>query len=403
MVIKNAIVCDTRGQKKADIRIEGSTIVEIGDSLTCNDEIDAKGAYLLPSIIDMNVTLKDTSLNSKNLEKITSSAAKGGVLHLVLSSESTPSINNEIAFEFVHKHTEDTDGAKLDSLISSINDEGALSNIAILLKKGAIAPYLNTSVDNNLISRIAEYVKMYDVTLFVKAEDSALKSCGVMREGSVASRLGLGGISPLSEHLHVTKMIEIARYFDIKVLFQSIASPRSVEMITQAKKEGVKVECEVSILHLLFSDESCDGFNTVAKIDPALASNEEMLELREQLKKGEIDYLTSLHQPNSPLHKEVAFFDAAYGSESIEHIMSIYYTTLVKTGWITLENLIKLTSKNASDTLGFESGEIEVGKVANCILFDVTCKERVENVMSLFNNQELDGTLTCKIKEGVLL
>ena len=404
MVIKNAIVCDSSGQRALDVRIEDSLIVEMAENISSDDVvIDAKGAFLLPSIIDMNVKVKDASLNSKNLEKIALSATKGGVLHVVLSSDSTPAIDNEIALEFVQKHKNSLDGAKLDSFISSINEEGMLSNIAILLKKGAIAPYLHTSVDNNLISRIAEYVKMYDVTLFVKAEDSALKSCGVMREGSVASRLGLGGISPLNEHLHVSKMIEIARYFDIKILFQSIASPRSIKMITQAKKEGVKVECEVSILHLLFCDESCDGFNTLAKIDPALSTKEEMLELRQQLSAGEIDYLTSLHQPHSPIDKEVAFFDAAYGSESIENIMSIYYTSLVKENVISLEELIRLTSTKASETLGVNSGKIEVGALANLLIFDTTCKEKVDNVMSLFHEHSLIGRVTTRIKEGVLI
>ena len=215
---------------------------------------------------------------------------------------------------------------------------------------------------------------------------------GVMTEGEVSSRLGLAGIPAIGELLHVSRMIELARYYGIKVLFKSIANPRSIEMISKAKKEGVAVRCEVSIHHLLHSDELCENFNTAAKIYPPLATTEDMKLMQEALKNGEIDILTTLHQPSSPVNKEVAFFDASYGCEAIEEALPLYYTKLVKSGISTLEELIHLCVVNPAKAIKKELGEIAVG-TKDFVLFDTEKALHVSNTQSLYNNEELFGVI----------
>jgi len=391
MVISNAVVCDVNGERKIDVRIEDGVVVEIGNNLSDSDTIDAKGAYLLPSLVDTNVRLQDSNLNAKNIEAISKEALGGGVGHIVLNADSTPAIDNEVVLEFAQNGIKNVDSIKIDLMLNTLKEDMTLSNIAILLKKGVVAPYMSTIAKNNLAIKIAEYVQMYGVTLFCKAEDNSLINAGVMLEGDVSSRLGLAGIPELSEVLHVSRMIEIARYFDIKILFKSVASPRSVELITKAKKEGVKVSCEVSIHHLINCDEKCEGFNTVAKLDPPLASREDMLKLQDALKNGEIDMLTTLHQPNSPVNKEVAFYDAAYGCEALGDALPLYYTKLVKTGIISMPELVRLTSQNPAKAIAKESGVIEVGSRADFVLFDAEAQRVVKNGGSLYSGERLSG------------
>jgi len=391
MVISNAVVCDVNGEREIDVRIEDGVVVEIGNNLSDSDTIDAKGAYLLPSLVDTNVRLQDSNLNAKNIEAISKEALGGGVGHIVLNADSTPAIDNEVVLEFAQNGIKNVDSIKIDLMLNTLKEDMTLSNIAILLKKGVVAPYMSTIAKNNLAIKIAEYVQMYGVTLFCKAEDNSLINAGVMLEGDVSSRLGLAGIPELSEVLHVSRMIEIARYFDIKILFKSVASPRSVELITKAKKEGVKVSCEVSIHHLINCDEKCEGFNTVAKLDPPLASREDMLKLQDALKNGEIDMLTTLHQPNSPVNKEVAFYDAAYGCEALGDALPLYYTKLVKRGIISMPELVRLTSQNPAKAIAKESGVIEVGSRADFVLFDAEAQRVVKNGGSLYSGERLSG------------
>jgi len=398
MLISNAIVCDENGEREVDLRIENGFVVEIGKELQDVEVYDAQGNYLLPSLIDTNIRLQDSNLNAKNIDSISNEAHQGGVGHIILNADSSPAIDNEVVLEFAQNGTATLSGAKVDLMLNTLKEDMTLSNIAILLKKGVVAPYMSTIAKNNIAIKIAEYVQMYKVTLFCKAEDNSLKNAGVMLEGEVSSHLGLAGIPALSEVLHVSRMIEIAKHFQISILFKSISSPRSIELISKAKEEGVDVKCEVSIHHLLHSDESSKGFNTTAKLDPPLASKEDVSLLQAALKNSQIDILTTLHQPNSPVNKEVAFFDAAYGCGAVGEALPLYYTKLVKTGLLSMSELITMSVKNPAKNIGLKAGVLEVGKPLNAILFNADLLTEVQNEQSLFNGEKLYGKVVQNFK-----
>jgi len=398
MLIKNAIVCDTKTKKELDVRIEDGMIVEMGLNLEDDKIIDAKGRYLLPSLIDTNVRLQDSVLNSKNIKNISDEALKGGIGHVILNADSKPALDNEVVLEYAQNSLGNLSGAKVDLMINTLQDDLSLSNIAILLKSGAIAPYMSTIAKNDVAIKIAEYAQMYKVTLFCKAEDNSLISSGVMLDGDVSSKLGLAGIPDLSEVLHVSRMIEIARHFKIKILFKSIASPRSIYLINQAKKDGVMVTCEVSIHHLVNCDKSCENFNTTAKLDPPLASESDMLLLQKALKNKQIDTLTTLHQPSSLINKEVAFYAADYGCEALSDTLALYYTKLVKTGLISMSELIRLSVTSTAKSIAQEAGIIEVGKKLDVVLFNPNILKVVENKQSLYYKEELYGEVINKFK-----
>jgi dihydroorotase len=393
MVIKNAIVCDIDGEREVDVCIENGIITQIGSNLNGEEIIDAKGLYFMPLLVDTNIRVQDSALNAKNIKAISDEALSGGIGHIVLNPNSTPAIDNEIVLEFAQNGLHDLSGAKVDLMINALREDATLSNIAILLKRGAVVPYMSTIAKNDLAIKIAQYCQMYDVTLFCKAEDNSLISSGVMLEGDVSSKLGLAGIPDLSEVLHVSRMIEIARHFKIKILFKSIASPRSIYLIDKAKKDGVSVTCEVSIHHLLNSDEACKNFNTTAKLNPPLASQSDRIELMEALKNSQIDILTTLHQPSSPVNKEVAFYDAAYGCEGLKNAMSLYYTKLVKSGIVSMKELVRLCVKNPSDAIKEECGEIKVGQKANAMLFDPAKVVTMDEKLSLYDGEALYGEI----------
>ena len=394
MLIKNAIVCDVDGERESDILIENGFISKIGTNLSSEDSIDANGSYFMPLLVDTNVRLLDSTLNSKNIKNLSKEALKGGVGHIVLNADSTPAIDNEVVLEFAQHSLNSLDGAKVDLMLNSLKEDMTLTDIAILLKKGVIAPYMSTIAKNNLAIKIAQYVQMYDVTLFCKAEDNSMINSGVMLEGDVSSELGLAGIADLSEILHVSRMIEIAKYFNIRILFKSISSPRSISLINSAKKDGVNVSCEVSLTHLTLSDQECEGFNTLAKINPPLAMQDDVLKLQKALQNGQIDILTTLHKPHSLVNKEVAFYDAAYGSAEICNALSLYYTYLVKTEFISMQELVKLTVQNPAKAIGKNEGELNLGDEINIVIFNPNITSEVTNKQSLYNEKILQGKVT---------
>ena len=148
----------------------------------------------------------------------------------------------------------------------------------------------------------------------------------------------------------------------------------------------------MSLHHLLKSDEACEGFNTAAKLDPPLQSEENVQKLREAFDAGAVDMLTLLHQPNSPVNKEVAFADAAYGFESISDALPLLYTKLVANGWIGWQRLVELCVKNPALAIGREAGSVEIGST-DLVLFDPNPARMLENRQSLYGGETLYGEI----------
>lgn len=400
MIITGAIICDINGERRGDIRIEKGVITQIGENLNGDEMISAEGCYLIPGLVDTDVRLKDAQLSRTNLEKLSKRALSGGVTTAVLASDTFPRIDDEITLEFVQQHRYSSNGATIESSVSALNDTGSLSNIAIMLKKGCVAVHTATINDYNLISRIAQYAKMANKALFYKAEEKSLIESGVMSDGLMASHLGLPGIPPISEVVHVASMIEIARYFGIKVVFKSITEPRSIELIKDARNVGIAVECEVAIHHLFKNDTACTGFDTDAKINPPLVNESKRLELIEALKRGDIHSLSALHQPNSDIYKDITFYDAHVGTTSISEYLPLLYTYLVSTGIMDMSQLIKVASYAPAAQIGLDAGEIKVGAECNCIVFNPSGVTTVPHHHSLYKNETLKGNVMMAICRG---
>lgn len=400
MIISGAIICDINGERHVDIQIEEGIITRIGENLSGDEIVRADGCYLIPGLVDTDVRLKDSQLSRTNLEKLSRRALSGGVTTAVLASDSTPRIDNEITLEFVQQHRCSSHGATIESTVSALSESGTLSNIAIMLKKGCVSVHTSTISDYNLITRIAQYLKMANKALFYKAEEKSLIESGVMSDGAVASQLGLPGISPLSEVVHVAAMIEIARYFGIKIVFKSITEPRSIELIAEARKNNIDVECEVSIHHLFKNDSACVGFDTDAKINPPLVNETKRLQLIEALQNGNIHSLSALHQPNSDIHKDITFYDAHVGTTSITEYLPLLYTYLVETKTISFSELVRIASHTPARHIGIASGEISVGLACDCILFDPKESFEVPHHHSLYKNETLKGKVVMAICRG---
>lgn len=400
MIISGAIICDINGERHADIQIEEGIITRIGENLSGDEIIRADGCYLIPGLVDTDVRLKDSQLSRTNLEKLSYRALSGGVTTAVLASDSIPRIDDEITLEFVQQHRCLPHGATIESTVSALNETGALSNIAIMLKKGCVSVHTSTINDYNLITRIAQYLKMANKSLFYKAEEKSLIESGVMSDGAVASQLGLPGISPLSEVVHVAAMIEIARHFGIQIVFKSVTEPRSIALIAEARKNNIEVECEVAIHHLFKNDSACIGFDTDAKINPPLVSEAKRLELIDALKRGEIHSLSALHQPNSDIHKDITFYDANVGTTSITEYLPLLYTYLIETKTISFSELVRLASYTPARHIGIERGEIGVGLACDCVVFDPNTSFAVPHHHSLYKNETLKGKVVMAICRG---
>ena len=389
MIIKNAKVVTPDAVLELDVSVENGKIEKLSKNLSGSDYIDANGKYLLPAMIDIGLGVMDSKLRGGTIDKLSCKAKVNGFATVVLSSFCTPSIDNEITFEFVKSQATLCNGAKVLTLISGTKGKERLSDISILLKEGAVGIEFDSSIDGNMIRRLMEYASMYGVKLFCHAKDLALASGGVMNEGAVSSRLGLGGVPDVAESSQVARIGELALAYGVDVVILSASTPRTLQLCAQ----NPRLFAQVSIHHLLLNDEACDNYDTSGKIWPPLRDEKSRLKMLEFLKNGHLEALTSLHTPVSASLKDAVFAEAAYGIDGLNSFLLLLYTYLVKPGYIDMSTLSKLTSGNCAKFVGLDDrkGFIKEGYDADLILFDPNVVSSIDLHNSPYNGWKVEG------------
>ncbi len=395
-LIKNALIPKEDIFVKKDVLLKNGKIQEIADKLNYKNIkiIDIDGKYLLPSVIDLNVRLLNDTLNKKNIDKLVESSKKGAVSTVVITSDFTPRLDSSTLLDFIKSSIEDLEvDLRITAPLVDISGK-KLNNVATLINNGASAIWTNSDIEANLLKRGMQYAHMKNKPLFCFCYEPGLDDEGVINEGLVSSKLGLSGISKSSETVEVAKICELCSELKNRVVFQSLSTKRSLKLIEMTKSINPNIYSEVSIHHLIKNENSCDEFNTYAKILPPLRDEEERIGLLEELKNGNIDILTSLHSPKSVLYKDVAFKEAAFGIGSIEEYFKLAYTFLVKKGYVTLEKLVKMVSSNPAKVLELDSkGEVKEGFDADLFIFNPHKETLFVNSTSIYDNTLLKGDI----------
>ncbi len=177
-------------------------------------------------------------------------------------------------------------------------------------------------------------------------EDNSLLHGGYIHDGEYAAKHGHKGICSESEWGPIKRDLELVRETGCAYHVCHISCKESVELIRQAKAEGLNVTCETGP-HYLILDDSDLKEDGKFKMNPPLRSNEDRLALIEGIKDGTIDMIATDHAPHSAEEKSKGLRNSAFGIVGIEIAFQLMYTYFVKTNIITLEKLIDLISLNA--------------------------------------------------------
>ncbi|TKX31392.1 metal-dependent hydrolase [Campylobacter aviculae] len=389
MLIKNAKIY---GKELQDVLIQNGKIVKIDFNLESDEILDAKGMTLLPSFVDLNVSLKDDKFSLDHLEFLERECLENGFSAIILRD--CMDFDEEI-FSLFLQNLKNKDLMILPS-IRALDTQGKIKNLATLLNKGANALEFQSSSDTNFLRVVMQYALMKEKAIFVRCDDKNFDDNGVMNDCETSFKLGLIGMSAVAETSEVAKIKEIARFYGVKVIYDLLSLKRSFEILDQ---NDLKL---VSIHHLIKDDNACENFNTAAKLNPPLRSVEDRQALKEFLKEGKIQFLTSMHSPKSAYLKELAFDEAAFGIDGISDFISLCYTFFIKDGFLTWKELCNFTSKNPNEFLGLNAGVIEVGKDANLVLIDENEKNSTPKSL-LYKNDKLFGKIKMHMIKGRIL
>ena len=178
----------------------------------------------------------------------------------------------------------------------------------------------NQLQEGGLVLRGLQYAKIFDGLILNFPFDKSVAAHGQMHEGEVSTSLGLPGLPSMAEELMVQRDLQLLEYAQGRLHFHNISTARSVDLVRQAKKQGLKVTSSVAILNLCATDTALSRFDSNLKVMPPLREKPDQEALIKGLKDGTIDYISSNHTPIDTEGKDLEFAYAAFGAISLETI-----------------------------------------------------------------------------------
>lgn len=380
ILIKNGRVIDPANgiDKITDIFVENGVISEVGADPDLEgvemEVIDASGMCVAPGLVDMHVHLREPGQEYKeDIESGTLAAAFGGVTSVACMPNTDPVVDNEAIVSFIKNKAAEVGYVNVFPIgaVSKGLEGKYLSEIGEMVFAGAVAVSDDGMpvVNSGLMRRAIEYSEMFDITVISHCEDPALGE-GDMNEGAVATSMGLRGISRAAEEVMAARDILVAEAVGGRVHIAHISTRGTVDLIRKAKERGVRVTCETCPHYFSLTEEACLGFNTNAKMNPPLRTADDVEAIKEGLKDGTIDCIVTDHAPHHPDEKNCEFAAAKNGIVGLETSLGLGIKNLVKTGVLTMSELIGKMSVNPSRILGISKGSLGEGKCADIVIFD---------------------------------
>jgi len=376
--------------------------------------IDASGFIVSPGFVDMHVHLRDPgNEDEEDIKSGVSAALKGGVTAIACMPNTEPSIDSEHLVKYIIESA-----AKLDYKIFPIaamtkKIKGKeITEFGILKRAGAIALSDDGRcvANSRIMYEIMEYARQFKLLLILHEEDYSFSEYGLAHEGYFSSKLGLDGISYLSEDLIVARDIMLAKYTDARIHITHVSSKNSVKMIKKAKENDVNVTCDVTPHHLFFNDSCLSDFNTNFKVKPPIRSEEDREAIIAGIKEGVIDAVASDHAPHLETEKNTTFKEASFGAIGLETLFSACYTKLYKQEGIKLPDVISLFTSSPSNILDIESGSLKIGNKADITIFNPDKINKIrkqdfisKSVNSPFIGESLFGEVVYTINNGKLV
>ena len=373
MKIRNGHVIDPANgvNEVRDIFIEAGKIVETAEG----EVIDATGKLVVPGLIDMHVHLREPGRSDKEtIETGTRCAARGGFTSVVCMPNTTPAADNTGTIAFIKQHAASVNVFPTGAISKELKGE-ELAPIGSLKKAGivAITDDGHCVQNNELMRRAVEYAKMFDLPVLDHCQDYNLVADGVMHEGYWSSALGLPGWPASGEDLIVARDILLAELCDWYIHCQHISSARSVQLIREAKRRGVKISAEACPHHFTLTDECVKTYDTNFKVNPPLRTERDRDALLEGLADGTIEIIDSDHAPHCNYEKEVEFDVAPFGILGLETELALSLE-LVRKKVLAMPALIEKFTTKPATLLRLKKGTLTVGANADVTIIDPDCE-----------------------------
>lgn len=401
-LIKNGHIIDLKNELDlyGDLLIEDGIIVKTDEKIEDAEAevIDVRGMVVSAGLIDMHVHLREPGYEYKeDIKTGTAAAAAGGFTAVCPMPNTNPVCDNAAVVSYVRNRADRVASTRvfpIGAITKGLKGD-ELSEMGEMKKEGIVAVSDDGKpVSNGAVMRRALlYASHFDLPVISHCEELSLLDSGHMNDSETCTRLGLRPIVPAVEEAMIARDVLIAEHEGKRVHIAHVSTRGGVEIIRSAKKRGVRVTCETAPHYFSLTDEAVQGYNTNAKMNPPLRSADDVEAVIEGLCDGTIDAIITDHAPHHIDEKNLEFEYAANGIVGLETSLALGITYLVKTGRLTLGELLQKMTYNPSTILNLGLGEIAPGAVADLTVFDPDeiWTVKVDEFKSKSKNSPYDG------------
>ncbi|MFC2004108.1 dihydroorotase [Chloroflexota bacterium] len=341
------------------------------------DVLSAQGLTVCPAFIDLHCHLREPGFEEKEtIATGTRAAARGGFATICCMPNTNPPLDNQATIDYV-KSKAATEGVVRVLPIGCISrgrkgDE--LANMAELASAGVIG-YSDDGdpvTSSSLMHQALDYSRAFDLPIIDHCEDKSLTDGGQMNEGALSTKLGLQGIPSKAEETMVLRDLALARQTGGRLHIAHVSTEGSVNLIRDAKEQGVKVTAEVTPHHLTLTEERVITYGSQAKVNPPLRTKNDVQVLIQGLKDNVIDIIATDHAPHTKADKQCDFASAPFGISGFETALGSLMS-LVHDGQLTLPTLVSKLSWEPAKIIGDKHGKLgtlAVGAPADITIFD---------------------------------
>ena len=400
MLLKNGFLINPRTNTNqiTDIRITDGQISELGSSLSPLDDeqmIELNGLTVSPGLIDTHIHFRDPGLTYKeDLHTGALAAAKGGVTSVICMANTKPTVDSIETLKDIL-----TRGAKekiriYQTAAVSQGLKGEIMNDFDALKAAGACGFTDDGIpllDADFCSKAMEKAAQLNMPISLHEEDKSFITNNGINAGEVSEKLGIKGSPSIAEEVMVARDCMLALHTKAPVVIQHISSGNSVALVRLAKKLGADIHAEATPHHFTLTEEAVLTYGTLAKMNPPLRTEKDRLAIIEGLKDGTIDLIATDHAPHSEEEKNKPLTEAPSGITGLETSLGLGITNLVRTGHLTLMELLEKMTWNPAALYHLPSGSIEKGAPADLVIFDPDEKWTADTFLSKSSNTPFKG------------
>lgn len=376
LLVKNGRLLDParKVDSNGDILIVDGKIRTIGKLDKADvPEFDAKGLLVAPGFFDIHVHLREPGTEEAETIATGGAAAVAGGFAAVAAMPNTkpPNDNPAITAHIISEALRSSPALVFPIGAITKEQKGeTLAEIGEMVEAGIVGVSDDGKpvMDGRLFRRALEYAQMFDLPVIQHCEDLNLSKGGVMHEGTYSARLGLKGIPSAAEDAMVSRDLILAELTGGKYHVAHLSTRRAVEMVRKAKAQGMRITAEVTPHHLTLTDAAVAEYDTNAKMNPPLRSEDDVQALREGVADGTIDAIASDHAPHHLNLKMLEFDKAPFGITGLETAVGLALTHLR----LPLPRVVEMFSLNPQKIMRVKPWGLFEGSDAHLTILDTT-------------------------------